>query len=559
MTASTLTLRDYQQDCVDATLAAFRNGKSQRLLNVLPTGAGKTILFAALIARLRDGVRSLVLAHREELLDQAAEKIRYVIPDADIGIVQAGRNQCDAQIVIASVATIRNKKRRNQLGQFGFIVVDEAHHSAAQSYREILDDLGAFAPGGPRLLGVTATPDRGDGVGLSEVFETIGYEIGILDLIMRGYLSDVRGKRISLEMDLDSVHSRGGDYVEGELGEAMLNAHAPQAIAEAITAYASDRKTIVFTPTVEVATETAAAIRGAGMRADAVSGKTPAGDRRRILNDLRHGDLQVVVNCMVLTEGFDCPPVDCIVMARPTQSRALYQQCIGRGLRKFPDKHDCLILDLAGVTQRHDLESAASLFGLPTDALDKGGTATEVVARLQREDVAAAAALNLLATDVELFRTSDLNWIRTPGGAYVLATGSESYLLRCLSDQDCTIHRVTTGDRNREDRIDEVRNGVTLEFAQGIVEDIARRNGTNLLIAKESSWRDRPISEGQRRMLWVLKVSSVGIKTQGQASNTIAAAKADQALERITRRPTLRERVQGPNSLGGHVERGVAA
>jgi superfamily II DNA or RNA helicase len=313
MIASGIVLRDYQRDAVAAVEHAFQSGQ-RRTLITLPTGSGKTIVFSHVVRTITatDEARALVLVHTEELIDQAERAFRAVLPKIEIGIVRAQQDEADAQVIIATVQPLRSRKRLQGVGQFDLIVIDEAHHAVAPTYRTILDDLGAFdaACCRPLVLGVTATADRGDGQGLGDMFESVAFTVGIDEMIQRGYLADIRAKRVHLDLDLDRVQRHGGDFLDGALGAAMVDAGAPTLIADAIRTYASDRKTVVFLPTVALAEETAAAIRAAGIRACAVSGQTPKKERKRIIEEVRAGRIQVVTNALVLTEGFDAPVLD---------------------------------------------------------------------------------------------------------------------------------------------------------------------------------------------------------------------------------------------------------
>lgn len=335
-----------------------------------------TVVFCALAERR--GGRTLILAHRDELISQAEAKVREVWPEADVGVVKAERNEVRAQVVVASVQTLARARRLEQLAApyedpgifspalapFDLVVVDEAHHSAADSYRAILDRLRAGQPGcplaaegvdhdheriatpeevsagcelgitfdpcpgpaaGPLLLGVTATPDRGDGKGLDDLFDEVTFAYDILWGIRSDYLADLRGVRVSVDtLDMSGVKVRRGDYDQGQTGRAMEEAQAERFVVKAWQEHAADRQTLVFTPTVEVARLVAEEFRHAGVRAEHVHGGTPLDERRSILRRYSEGDLQVIANCAVLTEGYDEPRTDCIVVARPTKSRALY-------------------------------------------------------------------------------------------------------------------------------------------------------------------------------------------------------------------------------------------
>jgi superfamily II DNA or RNA helicase len=408
-------LRPYQQEACAAVIAAYKSGL-RRVLVQLATGLGKTILFAHLARALVErGGRVLVIAHRDELLEQARAKLLAVDPGASVGIVKAGQDEHDRAIVLASIQTIARMPRLKRLGHFDLIVVDEAHHAVARTYRGVLEYLGAYDPPSQVfLLGVTATPGRGDGVGLATVFQKIVYRMGLLEGIKQGYLCDVRAKSVMLATDFDDVHTRGGDLVEGELGRALLAADAPEHVLRAYQEVASGRRAIVFTPTVAVATAMAATFAAAGIPAAMISGQTPHDERKAILERLSSGEVRVVANCAVLTEGFDCPPVDCIVVARPTKSALLYSQMIGRGTRTHAGKADCLVVDVTAQAGRHDLCSVANLFGLSAELLDTVtlGRAVEIRDQRAREQAALAAQAEaerierarLVARDLDLWK-----------------------------------------------------------------------------------------------------------------------------------------------------------
>lgn len=364
-------LRPYQREAAQAVIAAYQAGR-RRVLVQMATGLGKTILFAHLArAMVRRGGRVLVIAHREELIEQAAAKLLSVDPDLDVGIVKAKRDEHDHAIVVASIQTIARIGRLRRLGQFDFIIVDEAHHAVARTYRGVLEYLGVYDDRDEvYLLGVTATPGRGDRVGLEAVFQQIVYRMSILDGIRGEYLVDIRAKAIVLATTFDQVHSRHGDLAEGELGRELLAADAPEHVLAAYQEHAGSRRTIVFTPTVAVASAMAATFCAAGIPAAMVSGATPPDERAEILAGLAAGTIRVVANCNVLVEGFDCPDVACVIVARPTKSRLLYAQMIGRGTRPAEGKDDLLVLDVTGRPGRHDLVTAASLFGVSAELLD---------------------------------------------------------------------------------------------------------------------------------------------------------------------------------------------
>src|SRR6266699_3759444 len=356
-----LTPRPYQYEAVAALLTAAARGV-QRPLLVPPTGTGKTIIFALLVQRR--GGRALILAHRDELIQQAVDKLYLVDPTLPLGIVQAERDELTAPTVVASVQTLSRRPRLARLvPDFRTIVIDEAHHAPAPSYRRILEYCQAWRPDGPLVVGVTATPARGDRQSLRQVFDGIVYQKTLVEMMQAGYLVDLRAMQVVLQADFDALRTQHGDFIEAELETLLLAANAPAQVLAAFQAHAADRKALLFTPTVATAYAMAATFCAAGIAAEALDATTPIATRRAILQRLHTGATRGVANCAVLTEGFDEPSVDCIIVARPTQSLPLYQQMLGRGTRTYPGKTDCLILDVVGVSTRHTLHTAATLFG----------------------------------------------------------------------------------------------------------------------------------------------------------------------------------------------------
>ncbi len=312
------------------------------------------------------------------------------------------------------------------------VVAHNCHHATAVTYRRILEHLGAFAAdgSGPLVLGVTATPERADKIGLGHVFEEIVYERGLVEMIAASYLCDLRGQVVGTDADLGRLRVAHGDFVDAEVAAELERSGALDQIAGAYAKYAADRNGLAFLPTVATAHELAGLLCGRGIAAEALDGTTPTETRRAILGRLHAGTTQVVANCGVLLEGFDEPSVSCILMARPTRSRPLYIQAVGRGTRTHPGKTDCLILDLAGVTERHDLTTLADLAGLEPAALD-GKTLTEAIAEARATGNQAALELRLPTTtgEIALFR-STMRWLPVGGepGGFVLPCDRDATL-----------------------------------------------------------------------------------------------------------------------------------
>ncbi len=367
------SLRPYQRAAIDAVLAARRGGV-RRMVVCLPTGAGKTVIFSHLARIARRQV--LVLAHREELLSQAADKIARALGDpAAVAVEQAGRRApASAKVVVCSIRSLHERRLAEVVRDrdLGLVVYDECHHAAAEDNQRVLRQLGAFdARWDGTLLGFTATTARGDGIGLEAVFEEIVYARTLPEMIDDGYLVPLRGYRIETAADLGRVTAGALDFREEELAEAVDIEERNALVARSIQELARDRRTIVFCVTVGHAKNLARALGLLGVPAGVVHGDMPSDRRAEVLAAFRSGRFAALTNVAVLTEGFDDPEVSCVAMARPTRSEGLYAQCIGRGTRLSPGKRDCLILDFVDVS-RLSLCTLPSLFGMPRD-LDLGG------------------------------------------------------------------------------------------------------------------------------------------------------------------------------------------
>lgn len=440
-----LKLRDYQTEAIQAVFDAWEAGMRRPAI-VLPTGAGKTVVFAHLIKQFRvtvphtdillasrygaPGNRVMVLVHRDELADQAIEKIRAVAPGLNVGKVKAESNDIDSDVMVCSVQTLASAKRRNELvhnqgvfGDVGLIITDECHHAAAASYKRV---YAAFPDA--LQLGVTATMARGDGVGLGSVWDDVVFKRSVLWMISKGHLVDVRTQRVDLDaLDMSAVASTKADWRPGDLGRALMEAEADTAIALAYAKHAGDRQGIVFTPTVETAEAAAEALNRAGIVTRVISGETPREDRADTYARFRTGKVQVLSNCMVLTEGFDAPCASVAMIARPTQSATLYTQMVGRVLRLHPGKTEALVLDLVGASA-HKLRTLVDLNPGDVMTVKNGESLAEAVVREAEEQnrkvPAGSIAFELKVRDVDTFGSSTKAWSRTHAGVWFISGGT---------------------------------------------------------------------------------------------------------------------------------------
>ncbi|MBE5825290.1 MAG: DEAD/DEAH box helicase [Butyrivibrio sp.] len=351
-----MELRQYQIDACNSTHGEWDDGRHKTVVN-LPTGTGKTIVMGKIADdEVNKGGRVLVLAHREELLTQASDKIRKLTGRETILEKAESRSFGSfIPITVASVQSIAQEKRLIQFPQdyFSTVIVDEAHHSLSDTYQRVLKHFE-----GADVLGLTATPDRGDKRNLGEYYDSMAYEYSMSQAIKDGYLVPVKAQMIPLELDLANVKVSNGDYSAGDIGCA-LEPYLEQ-IAEEMVHYCKERqRTLVFLPLVETSQKFCRMLQAKGIKAAEVNGNST--DRQQILKDFEDGKYQVLCNSMLLTEGYDNPAVDCVVVLRPTRVRGIYQQMVGRGTRLYPGKKDLLILDFLWLSERHDLCRPSSL------------------------------------------------------------------------------------------------------------------------------------------------------------------------------------------------------
>ena len=350
-----ISLRPYQNEAKAAVLGQWEQGV-QRTLLVLPTGCGKTIVFAKISEDcVKRGERMLILAHRGELLEQAADKIHKAC-NLNCAVEKAEETSLGAfyRITVGSVQTLMRESRLARFlpDYFDTIIIDEAHHAVSDSYQRILQHFS-----GAKVLGVTATPDRGDMKNLGQVFDSLAYEYTLPRAIREGYLCPIKALTIPLNLDLTGVSVQAGDFRAADLDTA-LDPYLYQ-IADEMLRNCSDRRTVVFLPLVKTSQKFRDILNQRGFHAAEVNGNSD--DRAEILRNFEAGKYNVLCNSMLLTEGWDCPSVDCVIVLRPTKVRGLYCQMVGRGTRLSPGKKDLLLLDFLWHTQRHELCRPAHL------------------------------------------------------------------------------------------------------------------------------------------------------------------------------------------------------
>lgn len=375
-----IRLRPYQHEAIESVQKSWNRGRKAPLV-VLPTGAGKTVVAAQLMKLFREdrGYRCIFLAHRKELLSQTRDKIRVAGGGMRTGIVQGSKNEIGSHVdvTIASIQTLGGKsgKRLEEVlntGRFDLVILDEAHHAVSAQWIRVIEAIRQRNPQ-VRMMGMTATPGRSDGLALDTVFDEVCFERNAFDLIRNGFLVPPKGFRVNLDLDLDKIKTENGDYAHKQLSKLMNQPRVHEAIVRAWMEFGHNRKTIVFAVDVQHATDLAENFREAGYATDVVSGATKPKDRDAIYERFSSGETKLLLNCEVLTEGFDDPSIECVLFARPTQSQALYVQMMGRGLRPWPGKTECLIVDCVGNSAKHRPVQLASLAGFdPNLAVSDG-------------------------------------------------------------------------------------------------------------------------------------------------------------------------------------------
>ncbi|MFN7974031.1 MAG: DEAD/DEAH box helicase [Acidobacteriota bacterium] len=540
---SAIALRPYQRECLETLRNRYLAGK-RRLLVALPTGTGKTVIFAQFPGYFGMKRRLLVLAHREELLDQAAHKFQAVDPALAVEVEQADRRAASARVVVASVPTLgrEHSKRLARLDpeDFYLIVVDEAHHAVAPSYRRVFDHFGLFRKEGKRLLvGFTATPYRGDDKGLGEVFEEVAFQRDLDEMILAGYLCPVLGWRVGTGVDIDRVKVRAGDFVESQLAATVNVAGRNAVLIRAYEELARGRKCLIFCVDVAHARDVASAFTDRGHPAEVVWGEMAREGRRQALARFAAGATRILTNCNVLTEGFDEPTVDAILMARPTKSRLLYTQIVGRGTRLSPGKSDLVVIDVVDNTTRHAVAGLRDLFALPRGFDLKGKNALDMVREIRRigerfpwvaiDELESPDDVKLAAERVDLFRFEPPEEISSMT-RLAWCAGTDGYRLVLPDDERVVIAQNQLGTWDISLRAGGVVKTLSRkpELAQALRSadrwvSITRREALRVL-DRDASWRQSPPTAAQLSHLRRLGIPVPKHISRGDASWMIAMA-----------------------------------
>lgn len=513
----TISLRNYQTDAINKIVESFERGVGKQLI-ICPTGSGKTIIMAALAKRL--GKRTLLLAHREELIKQAKDKFKMVWPEVESGICMADQNEPDKFVVFGSVQSCSRDSRLQQLKEnnFELLLIDEAHHASSPSYQKIIDGLGftgAYKKG--LVVGVTATPMRSDDKELGDTFEEIPYSISIGTMIRAGYLSPVNGRRVLTKTSIQGVRNRAGDFAIGELSEAINTPERNGFIAETYRKHASNRKGVAFCCDVQHCKDLAEAFRIAQIPAKAIYGDMDGLERKSALEELKNGQIQIATSCGVLTEGFDEPTISCVAMARPTKFKGLYIQCVGRGLRLHPSKSDCLVLDFAD--EGHNLETVASL-GKTIPEAQYAGEGSEAEEKEKR--AFSIQIKKVCDEEFDILGTARFIWLPIGDDEWSLADDEGNEIV--LYPRDGGYIARAYWRSGKEQLL--VESPLPIEYCSGTCEDFARTHFKLNFASTESPWlsSEEPLTEGQESFL-----EKKGVSTQGM-TKAVASMKIREVI-----------------------------
>jgi superfamily II DNA or RNA helicase len=560
VTIQMLKPRGYQNEIIRKVEQDLLYDETQRFAVVIPTGGGKTVIFAWLTRFWHESWhmdlgttkrralpnRVLILVHRDELVDQTLDKLSQVAPHIDVGIVKAEQNDVYHDVIIGSVQTLQRDRRLAQLPEIGLVIVDECHHASAPGYRKIMSRIGCWEPDGPKAIGFTATLSRRNG-NLADVWQTVpeGCHIDILDLIQAGWLADVQGRRVTVDgMTLENVAKRGGDFAPSSLSELLMSTDAIRVTADAYQEYASDRSGIVFTPSVDSAHAFADEFISRGFETRVIHGSMSRDDRKQYLDDARNGKVQVLVNCMVLTEGVDIPRASCAVIARPTLSPELYVQMVGRVLRPHDSKSTAVVLDISGASELHRLATLADLTSRRIQTVQEGDTLTQAAVRELANGNPYLQDYAISSYQVDLFKRSPAYWLQTYEGVWFIATKEDVYFLWPDHEPD----RYRVGKRPIRRKGGEfLESGLTFDMAMEWAEQIAMEDesksyqeGQARLTTSGAAWRSNRRAEASPQQY--SRARQVGLKDlpEGISKRDLSDMISIHVISKVLDAPLLR-------------------
>lgn len=524
-----MELRHYQKKTLDAINSELKT--NNRVAAVLATGLGKTVIFSELTRHyVAQGMFVLIIVHREELITQTMIKIKNACPGKTVGIVKGTFNVFTTDIVVASIQTLSRESRYTQIPPdiFDLIIVDECHHGAASTWKKTLKYFGAYDS--VPTVGFTATMSRADGKKLGDLWPVVATTYDIEYGVLSGHLVPVNGVRVSVKnLMLERVKLARGDLATGDLGQALTDADAGSAIADAYRLHADGRRAVLFLPDVSTVKQFTSYLNEAGIPAAYIVGSTPSLDREIIFGKFKHGDIKILASCMVLTEGWDMPCAEVAIMGRPTKNSALYQQCVGRVLRPSPEtgKESALVIDLVGTTESCQLATLVDLFPsqqglypdgqkLPVKKDKSAPLPTEVQLRADGE---------LVSQHVELLQGSGLRWLQSADGlGFIPITGGLVYLWPTSLGWGVGVAPIA--GRKQWGKV--IAKKLSFIQAVKVAENYSLETDKSIA-SKGSAWRSKKCSPEMLRLAKQFNLNCDGFR-QGTVSDMVAIYNANKSL-----------------------------
>ena len=552
-----IVLRPYQQKAIKSINDHHAKGVNKVVL-VLATGLGKTICFADIISQRikQTGKKALVIAHREELLTQAEEKIKLVDPTLSIGIEKAElQSKPKDQVIIASVQTIgradSERIKKFNPHDFSTVIIDEAHHASAGTYKYILAHFGLLKENEATnwntdalLLGVTATPSRSDNEGIDKIFDEVAYVYGLVEGIQDGFLSRIKAYRVNTQTNLDNVHTLAGDFNQGELSESVNNPERNELVVNTYLEQFNKKQALVFAVSVDHARELTDIFNTQNVQAEYVGGTTPKEERKQILQHFHQKKINVLVNCMVLTEGYDNDTIDVVMVARPTQSGILYQQMIGRGTRLHKDKPHLTVVDFVDNFYKHTIKTSASLLGIEADVNFRGEDILEGLKNIDEIrkldpdydfNKLDFARLDYIMEEVDLMRGLDTPiaikdftsnvWLRYGEDSYRITFGDNRAIIikKVITSQyQAILEQWLIDERKLDTKL--IAEAATLRETVRQADNYIASMNAEALTDSRAAWRHKEIKDSQLEILRKRKVSEAVIEqcNRGQAALLIS-------------------------------------
>jgi len=505
-------LRDYQREAIEV-IGNMKSGEKK--LIVLPCGTGKTIVFSSVATKAKGKV--LIIVPSTELRKQAIEKLINLDANCDVGSVQANINEFDHKIVVATRQSLSHKKSTRlekmlELGEFEYAIIDEIHQAIDQ-IKLVIGKLNNNI----KIVGFTATPypDK-----LMDIFDKIDYGKSILEMIGKGYLCEPRAYQVETNNDISNVKTVAGEFVQKHLEEAVDTPIRNQLIVDTYKKYAKNRKhTIIFTAGVEHSNNIMNSFIASGIDCKTINSKTDKDDREELLDAFSKASFPVITNCNILTTGFDLEALSCIILASPTKSKTKYVQQIGRGLRTYPGKSDCLILDMKDTIKSHDLMSVEDIFGV---SINNGESLTEAQERTKEEAVekqkadeeeklrqqevyAKEIALFNLNLDYAISENSSYDWWKIDYNTYALSLTTDFHYVMNKSNGEFNVYEINTlKDHNSIELVNSSSNALDMiDFVEN--ESISKITSFML---KTTQWKRDHATDAQIRAIKYAKVKN---------------------------------------------------